>query len=77
MIYNFERKAYEKSLLLKQGAYNYQYLYRPVNSRMASSKLIEGSYWQTENEYEVYVYYRAVGERYDKLIGYKQIKTTF
>ena len=27
MIYSFERKAYEKTLLLKQGAYNYQYLF--------------------------------------------------
>jgi len=77
MIYNFERKAYEKDLLLKQGAYNFQYVYCPTKSRKSTPARIEGSYWETENEYQVYVYYRPVGERYDRLIGYKQINTSF
>ena len=77
MIYNFERKAYEKTLLLKQGAYNYQYLFRPTKSIKSSPLRIEGSYWETENEYQIYVYYRPAGERYDRLIGFKQIQTMF
>jgi len=77
MIYNFERKAYEKSLLLKQGAFNYQYLYRPVKSIKSTPLRIEGSYWETENEYQIYVYYRPSGERYDRLVGFKQIQTAF
>jgi len=77
MIYNFERKAYEKDLLLKQGAYNYQYLYRPNKNNKATTLPLEGSYWETENEYQVYVYYRPIGERYDRLIGFKQIQTAF
>lgn len=77
MIYNFDRKAYEKSMLLKQGSYNFQYVYRPTKSRKSSSTRIEGSYWETENEYQIYVYYRPIGERYDRLIGFKQIQTSF
>jgi len=77
MLYNFDRKAYEKSMLLKQGAYNFQYLYRPVKSRIATPRRMEGSYWETENEYQVYVYYRPIGERYDRLIGFRQIQTNF
>jgi len=77
MIYNFDRKVYEKTLLLKQGTYNYQYLFRPSNSYKSTPSRIEGSYWETENEYQIYVYYRPVGERYDRLIGYKQIGTGF
>ncbi|MEA4839466.1 MAG: DUF5103 domain-containing protein [Bacteroidales bacterium] len=77
MIYNFEHKAYEKDLLLKQGAYNYQYLYRPNKTNKATTLPLEGSYWETENEYQVYVYYRPIGERYDRLIGFKQIQTAF
>lgn len=77
MIYNFENKAYEKSLLLKQGAYNFQYVVRPTKGGKPSSDLLEGSYWETENEYQIFVYYRPFGERYDRLIGFKQLKTTF
>ena len=75
--YNFERKAYEKTLLLKQGSYNYQLLFKPSGSKQASSFKTEGSYWQTENEYQVYVYYRPLGGRYDQLIGYNELKTAF
>lgn len=77
MMYNFDRKAYEKSMLLKQGSYNFQYLYRPTKSRKSSPTHIEGSYWETENEYQIYIYYRPIGERYDRLIGFKQIQTSF
>lgn len=69
MIYNFERKAFEKSLLLKQGSYNYQYLFVPTRSTIGQTRLIEGDYYQTENEYRVMVYHRPPGGRYDKLIG--------
>jgi hypothetical protein len=75
--YNFERKAYEKTLLLKQGSYNYQLLFKPSGSKQASSFKTEGSYWQTENEYQVYVYYRPLGGRYDQLIGFNELKTAF
>jgi hypothetical protein len=69
MIYSFERKAFEKSLLLKQGSYNYQYLFVPTRSSMGQTALIEGDYYQTENEYKVMVYHRPLGGRYDKLVG--------
>ena len=31
---------------------------------------LEGTHFQTENEYEVFIYYRDMGSRYDELIGY-------
>lgn len=77
MSYNFEHKAYEKALLLKQGSYNYRYALKKTGSSFANSQPIEGSYWETENEYQIYVYYRPFGSRYDKLIGYKQLQTNF
>jgi hypothetical protein len=77
LIYNFDHQAYEKSMLLKQGSYNYQYMFRPSNGGKATAEKMEGSYWQTENEYQIYVYYKGLGERYDRLIGIKQVKTSF
>ncbi|HET9570019.1 MAG TPA: DUF5103 domain-containing protein [Bacteroidales bacterium] len=77
LTYRFESKAYEKTLLLKQGAYNFQYVFKPTKDGRPSSNQMEGSYWQTENEYQIFVYYHPVGERYDRLIGFKQVQTTF
>lgn len=69
MVYNPQIEQYEKTLLLKQGSYNYQYLFLPDGARTATAAPVEGNYYQTVNEYLVKVYHRAPGERYDRLIG--------
>ena len=69
MVYSFERKAFEKSLLLKQGSYNYQYLFLPARSKQGQTSLTEGNFHETENEYRIMVYHRPFGGRYDKLVG--------
>ncbi|OAV69988.1 hypothetical protein Barb6XT_00124 [Bacteroidales bacterium Barb6XT] len=73
MGYNRETGRYEKSLLLKQGNYNYHYLFLPNGQSRASAALTEGDYYQSENEYGIYIYYRPQGERYDRLIGAERI----
>lgn len=75
MEYNFETKAYEKNMLLKLGHYNYQYLFRLAGSSTTSSARMEGNWWETENEYLIWVYYRPMGERYDRLVGYQRIQS--
>ncbi|WP_320002779.1 type IX secretion system plug protein [Shiella aurantiaca] len=69
MQYNAERKQYELQLLLKQGWYNYQY----ESTLKEESQLLEGYYFPAENNYEILVYYRLQGARYDQVIGYKSI----
>jgi hypothetical protein len=69
MEYSLKDKGYVKSVLLKEGYYNYLYVTRKDNSSPASTDWIEGDYYQTENKYRVMVYSRTVGMRYDKLIG--------
>jgi len=68
MIYNTRTKLYEATLLLKQGFYNYTYVTANANLQI-DTKAIEGSYYQTENNYTVIVYYRKYGELYDQVIG--------
>ena len=75
MEYNFNLKAYTKSLYLKQGGYNFQYIYLQKGEKKGSLQPIEGSFWQTENEYTIYVYHRPWGERYDKLVAVKTINS--
>ncbi len=69
MQYNHAAARYERSMLLKQGAYNYQYLIVPPGARRGYTSKIEGDKYQTVNEYTVRVYTRRRGERYDRLIG--------
>jgi len=68
MEYNAETSAYEKSVVLKQGLYNYQYIFADTPESMTFEKT-EGNYYETENEYTVAVYYRPAGARYDRLVG--------
>lgn len=76
MDYNPQTRQYEKSLLLKQGSYNYQYLVVPNGQTVGETGPIEGNYYQAENEYGVYVYFRPMTARYDRLIGVATVKNT-
>lgn len=72
MTYNEEGGRYEKTLLLKQGLYNYRYVTEGGSGRPVTADF-EGDFYETENEYSVYVYHRAFGERYDRLVGMSHI----
>jgi len=69
MNYNYGENAYELSLLLKQGYYNYLYAYLPEEGAVADIGYIEGSHSVTENDYTIYVYHRRPGDLYDRLVG--------
>lgn len=69
MIYNEVSRCYEATVKLKQGYYSYQYLLvdEDGNARPVPS---EGNFYQTENTYQALVYYRELGGRTDRLVGY-------
>ncbi len=67
MKYDIANKVYTANVLLKQGAYNYQYLTQ--SGKVYSPAKIEGNYFETQNEYTIYVYYRPIGFQSDQLIG--------
>ncbi len=74
MEYDPSINAYIIALPLKQGSYNYQYMFVPDGYDRGSEIETEGSFYQTENEYSVYIYHRPFGGRYDHLVGYASIK---
>ncbi len=74
MKFNWDTYCYENVQFLKQGSYNYQYLYVPPGSTKGEAGPIEGNFSETENEYLIMVYYRATGDRYDQLIGIQQVR---
>jgi len=77
MNFNADRGAYEKTLFLKQGYYNYSYvtITDKRNGENFSIANTEGNYWATENNYMVLVYYHAFGSRADELIGFTSINS--
>ena len=68
MQYDAEAKVYWLTALVKQGGYDFQYWFVPKGQKTTTQR-VDGSYWQTENEYAVYVYWRPFGARYDRLVG--------
>ena len=69
--YNEALNLYEAKLLLKQGFYNYQYVTKSIDGTISNHD-IDGSFYQTENDYTVLVYYKKFGSRYTKVIGVGQ-----
>ena len=70
MKYDAANGVYTADILLKQGAYNYMYLWVPDGTTVGQTSRIEGDHYETVNEYLVKVYDRPMGERYDHFIGY-------
>ena len=58
---------YENTSLNKQGFVNYKFITHTNN--IVDHSFIDGNFYQTENEYTVLVYYKNLGDRYDKVIG--------
>ena len=69
MTYNSERGQYECTMFLKQGWYNYEYVFLKNGTSDGTATLFEGSHYETENDYNVLIYYRNSRDRYDRLIG--------
>ena len=77
LTYNATTKLYETTLLLKQAYYSYQYVLVTKNGAATISNIneTEGSYWETENSYQILVYYKNFGTRADELVGYTSLNS--
>jgi hypothetical protein len=69
MTYQANQGQYMNRILIKQGIYNYQF-----TSDSPSNSMLEGNHAQTENLYEVLIYFRKPGQRNDSLVGYQKIQ---
>ena len=66
MSYDASLGGYRAAILLKQAFYNYLYYVEGSSSPYE----YDGSHFQTENQYEIFVYNRPIGARADLLVGY-------
>lgn len=73
LTYNKETESYEGTILLKQGVYDYYYAVRDASGKI-DYEPVEGSWYETENDYLILVYQKPFGGKYDKLIGIRIIE---
>lgn len=75
MDYNYRDQVYEGEAYLKQGYYNYQYMFLPDGEDVGQTEPTEGSFFLARQLYTFYVYHQQMGSRYDRLIGHKIISS--
>ena len=74
MFYDENAKKYIAKIYLKQGFYNYLLATENQDGSLNFGE-INGSFWQTENLYQAFLYYQPFGRNYDGLIGYGEFRT--
>lgn len=74
MIYDAESKKYIAKIYLKQGFYNYILATKEQNGALNFGE-VNGNFWQTENLYQAFLYYKPFGRNYDGLLGYGEFRT--
>ncbi len=76
MNFNSLNNRYELTTLLKEGYYTYTYISKDKNNAASPDfTLTEGNDWQTENNYTILVYYRAIADFADRLVGIKDVNS--
>ncbi|WP_421942812.1 DUF5103 domain-containing protein [Pedobacter sp.] len=73
LLFDEGRKQFYANILLKQGLYDYEYAWLDKTTNTVETKPFEGSFFQTENTYQLFVYYRKPGARWDTLIGFTNL----
>lgn len=69
LTYEPSRRRFYGNILLKQGVYDYKYVWLDQSGK-TDQTVFEGSFFETENTYQVFVYYRRPGARWQELVGY-------
>jgi len=68
MYFDQEERAYKANILLKQGFYNYTFATKETNG-IINTNDVNGSFYETENEYTVIVYYKPFGSFFERVVG--------
>lgn len=73
LTYEPSRKHFYGNILLKQGLYDYKYVWLNKDTGKIDQTVFEGSFFETLNTYQVFAYYKKPGMRWEELIGYSNV----
>lgn len=74
MAYNKLAKQYEAKAFVKQGYYDYQFMYKKTGEK-GDITVIEGDHFETENMYTITTYLRDYMCNCDRIIGHTTFKS--
>jgi hypothetical protein len=75
MIFDEVTKQFNLNMLLKQGVYDYHYIWADENGKLIDEHAFDGSFFETENNYQILIYYKAPGSRFDELIAFTELNS--
>lgn len=73
--FNESSNRFHGSIFVKQGVFDYHYIWVSSDGKTRDDIVFDGSHFETENDYQIFFYYRKPGSRWDELIGFNQINT--
>ena len=73
--YDEPSKRFYSNIKLKQGLYDYKYVWLDKSTGKTDYTAFEGSFFETENSYQIFVYYRRPGGRWEELVGFTNINS--
>ncbi len=76
LYYDPADRHFHIQLFLKQGVYDYEYVWVPKGSDKPDNTAFAGSHYETENEYQLMVYYHPAGARWTELVGFRSLNTS-
>ncbi|MFN0254341.1 type IX secretion system plug protein [Pedobacter ureilyticus] len=74
LTFESSRRRFYGNIKLKQGLYDFKYVWVDENGKFDDT-VFEGSFFETENSYQVLAYHRRPGARYDDLVGFTSINS--
>lgn len=75
MLYDDVKKQFTITSLLKQGVYDYHYTWADENGKITNDHIFDGSYFETENDYQILIYYKQPGARFEELIAFTELNS--
>lgn len=75
MEYDANKGFYHKKVKLKQSYYNYEYITPSDDGLYPEVTFTEGDHYETENDYDLFIYHKNQQYGYDELIGYLHFNT--
>lgn len=75
MVYDEATQQFTLKMPLKQGVYDYHYVWADENGKLLDEHAFDGSFFETENNYQILIYYKAPGSRFDELVAFTELNS--
>ena len=69
MVYSEKLGVYFYQTLIKQGFYDYQYVFMADSAEVGNPGFLEGDHSETDNDYVAFIYFHEMSGNYDRLVG--------